>query len=113
MLASLALRAFEPFESEKQAKKNVVQAVKDVARRLGNTPAVCRKCYLHPAVLECYMAGSLASAVRKKAEKTSEEPTREANLIWFRPDEEERLREEERALMRLLSDHANAAEQAA
>ncbi|HEV2325670.1 MAG TPA: DNA topoisomerase IB [Terracidiphilus sp.] len=113
VLASMALRTFEPFESEKQAKKNVVQAIKEVARRLGNTPAVCRKCYLHPGVLECYMAGSLAPAVKKKTEQSGDEPSGDADAIWFRSDEEERLREEERALMRLLREHAKAAEQKA
>ena len=113
VLASMALRTFEPFESEKQAKKNVVQAIKDVARRLGNTPAVCRKCYLHPGVLECYMAGSLAPAVKKKMEESNDERSRESNPIWFRSDEEEQLREEERALMRLLREQAKAAEQKA
>lgn len=113
VLASMALRTFEPFDSEKQAKKNVVQAIKDVARRLGNTPAVCRKCYLHPGVLECYMAGSLAPAVKKKMEESNDERSRESNPIWFRSDEEEQLREEERALMRLLREQAKAAEQKA
>lgn len=98
VLTSMALREFEPFESETQAKKNVVQAVKEVARRLGNTPAVCRKCYLHPGVLECYMAGSLAPAVKKKMEESSEERQCEPKAAWIRPDEEEALREEERAL---------------
>ena len=111
VLASMALRNLAPFDSEKQAKKNVVQAIKDVARRLGNTPAVCRKCYLHPGVLECYMAGSLAPAVKKKAEDSNDEQTREANLEFLSPDEEEALRREERALIRLLRDRAKAAEQ--
>src|ERR1019366_5783200 len=54
VLACLSLRGFEAFESDTQAKKNVVQAISAVAERLGNTPAVCRKCYVHPAVIECY-----------------------------------------------------------
>ena len=59
VLACGFLRRLEVFASESQAKKNVVEAIKAVAERLGNTPAVCRKCYVHPAVLECYMCGSM------------------------------------------------------
>src|SRR6202012_5947593 len=55
VLASLALREFEAFGSETEAKRNVVAAIKSVSERLGNTPAVCRKCYVHPSVLECYL----------------------------------------------------------
>ena len=40
-----------------EAKRNVVATVTEAARRLGNTPAVCRKCYVHPAVLDCYLQG--------------------------------------------------------
>jgi DNA topoisomerase-1 len=44
----------------REAKKNVVAAVREVAEQLGNTVAVCRKCYIHPAVLEAYMGGRLS-----------------------------------------------------
>jgi DNA topoisomerase-1 len=49
----------EPDEAQKQAerKQRVAAVIKDVANRLGNTPAVCRKCYVHPHVLEAYMEG--------------------------------------------------------
>jgi DNA topoisomerase-1 len=57
LLCTLNLRAFEPFETQTQAKKNVVQAIKIVAEQLGNTPAVCRKSYVHPAVLNRYVEG--------------------------------------------------------
>jgi DNA topoisomerase-1 len=43
------------------AKRNVTQAMKAVAARLGNTPAVCRQCYVHPAVVRAYLAGRLTS----------------------------------------------------
>lgn len=59
VLACLALREFEAFESETEAKRNIVEAIKNVAEKLGNTPAVCRTCYIHPAVLECYTGGEL------------------------------------------------------
>ena len=56
-----ALRALQdvPWESETQAKKTVVEIVKAVSRRLGNTPSVCRACYIHPKVIETYLAGEL------------------------------------------------------
>jgi DNA topoisomerase-1 len=59
VLAYTALRMLDPFESATQAKKNVVETIKIVAERLGNTPSVCRKCYVHPSLLDCYLAGSL------------------------------------------------------
>lgn len=61
VLACAALREFEPFSSETQARKNIVEAINGVAQRLGNTRAVCRKCYVHPAVLDCYFGGLLAN----------------------------------------------------
>jgi DNA topoisomerase-1 len=94
VLASMALREFEESASETEAKKNVAAAIKAVAQRLGNTPAVCRKCYVHPAVLECYLAGKLERRMRKKAEEAADEV--------LRATEEEALRKEERAVMELL-----------
>src|SRR5207248_2212095 len=55
VLAAMALNAQEAFENKSQAKKNIKDAVAAVAKILGNTPAVCRKCYVHPAVLETYL----------------------------------------------------------
>jgi DNA topoisomerase-1 len=49
----------EPFTTQKQAKKNIKAAIEKVAERLGNTVAVCRKCYIHPAVLEAYTQRTL------------------------------------------------------
>src|SRR4029079_5538037 len=51
VLAAIALNVAGPFETQKQAKANVKNAIGAVAKILGNTPAVCRKCYIHPAVL--------------------------------------------------------------
>jgi DNA topoisomerase-1 len=56
---NLAVLALADQEDEPPTKKAQVAAIKEVARRLGNTPAICRKCYIHPAVLECYLDGSL------------------------------------------------------
>ena len=64
VLAATALREFAEAPSAAQAKKNVVRAVEAVAGVLGNTPAICRKSYIHPAVLDCYMDGSIARTVK-------------------------------------------------
>jgi DNA topoisomerase-1 len=61
VLASELLRECEAAPSETKAKKNIVQAVEVVARQLGNTKAVCRKCYIHPAVIDAYLDGSIAT----------------------------------------------------
>jgi DNA topoisomerase-1 len=60
ILAIEALCECEPFVSQRQAKKNIVAAVTKVAERLGNTVAVCKKCYIHPGVFESYMQRALA-----------------------------------------------------
>lgn len=53
------------------SKKNMARAVEQVAKQLGNTVAVCRKCYIHPAVTEAYLAGSLVEAVARRKEPSS------------------------------------------
>ncbi len=58
-LAAEALCALECGDSDAQRKKAIVGAVKDVARHLGNTPAICRRSYIHPAILDGYLDGSL------------------------------------------------------
>lgn len=60
MLAAAALCRLGPAPTEKQAKANIVSAVDEVARRLGNTRAVCRKYYVHPAILNAYLEGQVA-----------------------------------------------------
>jgi DNA topoisomerase I len=65
VLAAIALNAQHKFESEKEAKANVKNAICAVAELLGNTPAICRKCYVHPDVIEFYLAGiSIAGLTR-------------------------------------------------
>ena len=66
VLATLALQAFEMADSATAAKHNIVEAVKNVSQRLGNTPSVCRKCYIHPAVLDSYLEGTLLDSLRQK-----------------------------------------------
>ncbi len=56
-------------ESETEAKRHVVEMVKGVAKQLGNTPAVCRKSYIHPAVVEKFMLGALAELPRPRVRK--------------------------------------------
>ncbi|MGE0372603.1 MAG: DNA topoisomerase IB [Gammaproteobacteria bacterium] len=73
-LAALALRELDAFDSQAKAKKNVVQAVEAVAKMLGNTPAICRKCYIHPAVFDGYLDGSLLEALQRRAEETLANP---------------------------------------
>ncbi len=69
VLAAQALKEFEKFDSETQAKKNVVQAIESVARKLGNTRAVCRKCYIHPIILDSYLQGELTETLAQRATK--------------------------------------------
>ena len=69
VLAARALQEFQAFDSKAQAKRNVVQAIESVAKRLGNTKAVCRKCYIHPAVIDLYMDGSLLQTLARRVKK--------------------------------------------
>jgi DNA topoisomerase I len=66
VLAAIALREFEVVTHQAEAKKNVMTAIKSVARMLGNTPAICRKCYVHPKVLESYLAGDTIATIRQR-----------------------------------------------
>lgn len=67
VLAAIALRSLGNFETKAAAKKNLTQAIENVARRLGNTPTVCRKCYIHPVVLESYLDGVTLEQLKAKA----------------------------------------------
>jgi DNA topoisomerase-1 len=67
VLAATALQELEKFDSQAQAKKNVVRAVETVASKLGNTKAVCRKCYIHPEILNAYMEGVLVDNLARRA----------------------------------------------
>jgi DNA topoisomerase-1 len=71
VLAARALRELKPFESLAEGKRNVVQAIEAVAKQLRNTTAVCRKCYVHPAVLESYLEGSLLAAFQRRREEAA------------------------------------------
>lgn len=66
-LAAEALREFEQFDTDAQRKRAVVDAVEKVAKHLGNTPAVCRRCYIHPEILEGYLDGTLLAALAERS----------------------------------------------
>ncbi len=97
VLAAVALREFEAFDSQTQAKKNVVRAIETVAEQLGNTPSICRKCYVHPAVINTYMEGSLVHTLKQRVEQEMADSLHE-------------LRSEEAAVMALLRKHLAQAE---
>ena len=67
VLAAYALREFSAFDSQAQAKRNVLRAIETVAKRLGNTKAVCRKCYVHPDIVNAYFDGTLAASLNRRA----------------------------------------------
>jgi DNA topoisomerase-1 len=69
VLAALALVEFEKCDSQAAAKRNVRAAIEKVAARLGNTPTVCRKCYVHPEVLDSYLAEELVLEAQRQASR--------------------------------------------
>jgi DNA topoisomerase I len=75
VLAYRALRALAPGTDDRSSRKNVVEAVRFTSDRLGNTPAVARKSYVHPAILEAYMDGSIGGALLEAAEDQADPPT--------------------------------------
>jgi DNA topoisomerase-1 len=73
VLAAQLLKELRTFTSDTQAKRNIVAAVESVAKRLGNTRAVCRKCYIHPAVIDAYLDGSMLKSVAQRARRVARE----------------------------------------
>jgi DNA topoisomerase-1 len=67
VLAALALQEVGEFASPTAAKRQIKAAIGQVAARLGNTPTICRKCYVHPQLLDCYLDGSLVLRVEELA----------------------------------------------
>ena len=65
VMAARALAGDAGFKSTSEAKRNIVRAVEQVAKRLGNTKAVCRRCYIHPAILDSYMDGVTLTTVAR------------------------------------------------
>ncbi|WP_410216821.1 DNA topoisomerase IB [Paracoccus sp. (in: a-proteobacteria)] len=85
VLAALALAEFEAADSDAAAKRNVRQAIETVSARLGNTPTICRKCYVHPQIIDAYLAKELRLELRDKIEDNLDN----ADL---RPEEKQVLR---------------------
>jgi DNA topoisomerase-1 len=94
LLCAVALAEIGPAEDDGQAKRNIVRAVRSVAEHLGNTPVVCRKSYVHPAVFESYCRGLTLEEFR---------PRRERRVARQQPD----YLPEERALLKLLRAQTN------
>jgi DNA topoisomerase-1 len=82
VLAAMALQEFERFDSEAQAKRNLVAAIESVAKKLGNTKTVCRKCYIHPAVMSGYLDGTLVESLKREVERNLK-----TSLHGLRPEE--------------------------
>jgi DNA topoisomerase-1 len=97
VLAALALQEFEAVDSKATQKKNLRAAIEHVSARLGNTPTICRKCYIHPEVLNAYVEGNMLLQVEKKVEKELGE-----NLSELKPEEAAVLAMLEKRLKRTL-----------
>ena len=69
VLAAQALAEVESFRSNAEAKRKIAGAIEWVAKRLGNTKAVCRKCYIHPAIVDAYMDGATVRTVTARASR--------------------------------------------
>jgi DNA topoisomerase I len=108
VMAALALREFETFDSQASAKKNLRAAIESVASRLGNTPTICRKCYIHPEILSAYTEGGLMLQVKQKAESELRE-----NLGALKPEEAAVLALLEPRLKRTLADQLKESVEAA
>jgi DNA topoisomerase I len=87
VLAATTLQAMGA-TGERPTKKRVTQAVATVAEQLRNTPAICRKCYIHPAVLTSFLESTLGPPLSVTGSG--------------RPSSRPALRPEERAVLRLL-----------
>lgn len=74
VLAALALAEYEKADSQAAAKRNVREAIEQVSARLGNTPTICRKCYVHPQVIDSYLSDDLALEISEEIEEELEEP---------------------------------------
>ncbi|WP_039359300.1 DNA topoisomerase IB [Candidatus Protochlamydia amoebophila] len=70
VLTVFALQEFEHFDSHAQAKRNIVQAIEKVAKKLGNTPAICRKSYVHPEVFNAYLDQTLFKMTKHPSKKS-------------------------------------------
>ena len=85
-LALRHLRELGGFETQTEAQRNVHQAIVVAAQRLGNTPAICRKSYVNPRIIEAYLEGALLSSIARLATTPLPE-----SLAALRPEEAETL----------------------
>jgi DNA topoisomerase-1 len=81
VLAAVSLREMEKFDSDAQARRNILAAIERTAAHLGNTPAICRRCYVHPEIFEAYLDGTLARATADRARE------KVRSLAALRPEE--------------------------
>ena len=91
LLAVTALRELGPMDTDRESKAAIIQVVDRVAGQLNNTRAVCRKYYIHPTVLETYLAGTMLSGLGNGTRSAAAAASGSA------------LTHEEKALVRLLS----------
>ena len=96
VLAAVALRECGEFTSTRQAKRNLIRAIEAVAKMLGNTTAICRKCYVHPSVMDAYLAGQTIATMKQTAERSLRKSMT-------------KLRPEEAAVMMLLRERLRTA----
>jgi len=71
LLCARALRRLEPPASDAEGRRHLAQAIESVAKALGNTRAVCRKCYIHPRVIDAYLEGRLRALMNGTPEETA------------------------------------------
>jgi DNA topoisomerase-1 len=90
LLAVAALRELGPAATSREGKSLVLKAIDRVAEQLNNTRAVCRKYYVHPAVFETYLAGTMVKALENGTAKAA-------------ADAVKGLRDDEQAVVRLLT----------
>lgn len=85
VLAALALAECEKADSETAAKRQLREVIEEVAARLGNTPTICRQCYVHPQVIEAHLTGSLKLDLRQRIDDNLKRAA-------LRPEEKQVLR---------------------
>ena len=99
VLAAIALQEFQKFDSQAGAKRNIRNAIERVAARLGNTPTICRKCYIHPEIFASYAEGSLLLETNAQIEAELRK-----DLATLRPEEAAVLTLLQTRLSRTLKD---------
>jgi DNA topoisomerase-1 len=93
VLAAQALREIEELAPGSASKKNVTAAIEKVAGRLGNTKAVCRKCYVHPEIIGAYLDGALVETLKQRTRSMGRLPANEAAVLYLLEKRLEKARE--------------------